>query len=384
MNQNTPELRARTAEALEAARSRLPQLRAFLGLDGFVDEILHVVDKRHSADRYDRMPTIARLAERLAGAAGKSTNLELVSQLTKLGGNGPIMGNALAQLGLRVTYVGNLGYPNLHPVFEGFARRAEVHSIAPPGYTDALEFEDGKIMLGKHSSLREVTWENLLQRFGRDRLAEQMARADLVAFVNWTMLPHMSDIWEAVLREICPALPATGARRKIFFDLCDPEKRTSEDLRRALELILEFRRYFEVILGLNEKEAYEVARVYGLNRGDGSRAAVAALAREIHQRVPVHTLVIHPVSYALCISEGRLSVVDGLYTTRPRLTTGAGDHFNSGFCLGKLLGLTDEQALLAGVTTSGYYVIKAHSPTVEDLVRALQHWPESTTGPYHF
>ena len=43
-------------------------------------------------------------------------------QLTKLGGNGPIMANALASLGLRVTYLGNLGYPNLHPVFPRFCR----------------------------------------------------------------------------------------------------------------------------------------------------------------------------------------------------------------------------------------------------------------------
>src|SRR5204863_5228657 len=121
-----------------------------VGLDGFVDEILDVVDKRESAESYQRLTTIGKLAERLAAAAGKSTNLELVNKLTKLGGNGPIMANALASFGMKVTYLGNLGYPNLHPVFEDFAKRAEVHSIAEPGYTDALEFEDGKIMLGKH------------------------------------------------------------------------------------------------------------------------------------------------------------------------------------------------------------------------------------------
>ncbi len=97
-----------------------------------------------------RLPTIAKLADRLAAAAGKSTNIELVNQITKLGGNGPIMANALASFGLQVTYLGMLGYPKLHPVFGPFAQRAEVHSIAEPGHTDALEFEDGKIMLGKH------------------------------------------------------------------------------------------------------------------------------------------------------------------------------------------------------------------------------------------
>lgn len=95
MNLNTPELRERCTTLLESAAPRVGQLTAFVGLDGFVDEILHVVDKRHSAAAYDRMPTIAKLAERLAAAAGKSTNIEFVPQLTKLGGNGPIMANAL-------------------------------------------------------------------------------------------------------------------------------------------------------------------------------------------------------------------------------------------------------------------------------------------------
>src|SRR5208282_2435750 len=146
------DLRAQCAQTLLANAARASAMSAFVGLDGFVDEILHTVDKRDSAEVYQRLPTIARLAERLAAAAGKSANLELVCQMTKLGGNGPIMANALASFGLKVTYLGVLGYPNLHPVFEDFAKRAEVHSIANPGTTDALEFEDGKIMVGKLGS----------------------------------------------------------------------------------------------------------------------------------------------------------------------------------------------------------------------------------------
>jgi hypothetical protein len=33
-------------------------MTAFVGLDGFVDEILHVVDKRESADKYLRLPSM--------------------------------------------------------------------------------------------------------------------------------------------------------------------------------------------------------------------------------------------------------------------------------------------------------------------------------------
>jgi hypothetical protein len=258
---NIQEARAQCAKTLLAQQGRAATMTAFVGLDGFVDEILHVVDKRENAEVYQRLPTIAQLGARLSAAAGKSANVELVNQITKLGGNGPIMANALASFGLKVTYLGVLGYPSLHPVFHDFAKRAEVHSIADPGTTDALEFEDGKIMIGKHGTLKQVTWENIQARFGRDRFFEKFGGSNLVGFVNWTMLPYMSDLWESILKEICPMMK--GPRRILFFDLADPEKRTREDILRALELIGKFEQYFDVILGLNEKEAHEVGEVFG-------------------------------------------------------------------------------------------------------------------------
>jgi hypothetical protein len=68
----------------------------------------------------------------------------------------------------------------------------------------------------------------------------------------------------------------------------------------------------------------------------------------------------------------------GLYTPKPRITTGAGDHFNAGFCLGKLLGFTDHLALLVGVTNSGHYVRTGQSPTVDQLVQQLRSWPSDS------
>ena len=370
---NPDQLRQQTATEIESAVSRAANMTAFVGLDGFVDDILHVVDKRESAEKYVRLPTIAQLAERLAAAAGRSTNVELVSQLTKLGGNGPIMANALASFGLKITYLGILGYPNLHPVFAEFAKQADVHSIAEPGYTDALEFEDGKIMLGKHQSLKQMNWENIKSRFGQDKFSDHFGRADLVGFVNWTMLTYMSDIWSAVLKEICPRMK--GPRRKLFIDLADPEKRTNEDILRALELVADFQRYFDVILGLNEKEGYEIAKNLGLKVANHNPDGLQKLCQEIHLRVRVDTIIIHPTAYALASGPDGLALVQGPFTPKPKITTGAGDHFNSGFCLGKLLGFPTERCLLTGVTTSGFYVRSAKSPTMPDLAGMLRNWP---------
>src|SRR5687768_9373899 len=181
-----------TSRKLHAAAPSLASVKATVGLDGFVDEIIAVVDKRLDGGRYEPVRTIDGLARKMAAAAGQSSNYELVVKQRKLGGNGPIMANALASIGISVTYIGNLGYPNLHPVFEDFAKKAKVISIADPGHTDALEFDDGKLMFGKHESLGDINWDNLVSRVGREQLKQLMSGAQLIGMVNWTMLPHMS------------------------------------------------------------------------------------------------------------------------------------------------------------------------------------------------
>ena len=373
---NTPELREQCAQQLTAAAGRAPQLTVFAGLDGFVDEIIHVVDKRDNAESYKRVATISSLAERIQGAAGKSANIELVNQRTKLGGNGPILANALASFGLKVIYLGALGYPTIHPVFSAFCKRAEVYSLAEPGHTDALEFEDGKLMLGKSIQLKEVNWANIQERFGRDRFKQYFSNADLVAFVNWTMIPYMTELWEALQREVCPTL--RGRRRLMFFDLADPEKRLVNDIARALEFVGRFQEYFDVILGLNEKEALELMKVLGIQAKPATPEGLSELGSEIVRLLEINTLVIHPTRYALAASKEGAHVVDGPYISKPLITTGAGDHFNSGFCMGRLLGLDNQMSVLAGVTTSGFYVRTAKSPSIPELADMLRHWPATS------
>jgi len=367
----TSSLPARAAATLDAAAQTVPQLKATIGLDGFVDSIIAVVDKRESADKFSRVPTLAAFGERIARAAGQSTQAELVIDRVKLGGNGPIMANALAAAGVRVTSVGNLGHPSVHPAFAELAQRATVLSIAEPAYTDALEFEDGKLMLGKRASLRDVNWENLVARVGRDRLVKLFQESDLIGLQNWTMLPFMSDIWRHVLAEICPSLPATP-RWKFFFDLADPEMREKQDIRDAAALISQFQKYYETYLGLNEKEAFEVGRALGYQGGANGAAAVKAVAQFVWDKLRVSCVVVHPREYAVAASAAGVVQVAGPFTAKPLISTGAGDHFNAGFCLGKLAGGSDEIALQTGVGCSGYYVRTAKSPAVKELAEFLR------------
>jgi len=288
------------------------------------------------------VPTVTAFAQRVARAAGRSSNAELVVERVKLGGNGPIMANALATFGMQITYIGNVGYPTMHPVFAEFAKRATVFSIAEPGRTDALEFNDGKLMLGKHAPLRDVTWANLVERVGREKLTEAFTQARLVGLQNWTMLPHMSDIWQHVLDELCPRLTS---RRTLFLDLADPEERDPDDIRRALELISKFQKYFDTYLGLNEKESFEIGEVLGYKGAHDGEAAVKGVAQFIWEVLRVSGVIVHPRAYAVAACAQGVVNVGGPFTPKPMISTGAGDHFNAGFCLGKLIGADNETAL---------------------------------------
>jgi len=363
-----------TSRKLAAAVPTLGATKATVGLDGFVDEIIAVVDKRTGVDAYLPVATIAQLADKIAHAAGQSSNYELVVKQMKLGGNGPIMADALAAVGLGVTYIGNLGYPNVHPVFAEFARRARVISIGEPGHTDALEFEDGKLMLGKLTPLNEVNWDNLLDRVGRDELLRLYGGSRLIGMVNWTMLPHMSRIWAKLLDDVVPNFERH--ERKLFVDLADPEKRTHDDIVDALKLLTRFQDQVDVILGLNLKESVEIADVLGLPGQSDPESAIVETAGAIRRELNLHCVVIHPRRGAAAATEAESARFASPFVQHPKISTGAGDHFNAGFCVGRVLGFSLEESLCCGVATSGFYVRNAKSPSAQELSEFIADLPE--------
>lgn len=362
-----------TSRKLAAAAPTLPSMKSLVGLDGFVDNIIAVVDKRQDKDNYEKVRTIDGFGKKVCAAAGQSSNYELVVTQQKLGGNGPIMANALASFGMSVNYVGNLGYPAIHPVFEDFAKKANVISIAEPGYTDALEFDDGKLMLGKHQALGDVSWDNILSRVGEQKLKELIGQSKLIGMVNWTMLPHMSRIWAKLLDNVIPNVERH--QRKLFIDLADPEKRTHHDILEALKLLTRFQDQVDVILGLNLKESMEIADVLGLPGQEEPEAHIEATAKAIRAKLNLSCVVIHPRRGAAAATADESGSFQGPFVQQPKISTGAGDHFNAGFCLGRTLGFSIVESLCVGVATSGYYVRTAISPSASELAKFIAELP---------
>ena len=352
-------------------------LKIVIGFDGFVDEIIHAVDKRMDSANYSRIETIEAFSERIARASGLSTNIELVPQQVKIGGNGPIMCNALSKHDVNINYIGALGYPTIDNVFNDLDNNVEVHSIANPGHTDAVEFHDGKLMLGKMSSLSDLTYERMIELLGKDKVVELLSETNMVASVNWSMIPHNTDLWRKIISEILPLLPKRENKPVFFVDLADPEKRENDEVIEALDLLKEFKSKFFVTLGLNKKEAYDVAKVlelFDFQSLENMQVSLEDLSIALYEYLKIDSVVIHPVDSSCTVIDGVFYSEKGPYISKPKLTTGAGDNFNAGFALGLLYNLSPEQALLTGMSTSGYYVRNAKSPNFDELVDFIDLW----------
>jgi len=341
-----------------------PSDEVLIGFDGFIDEILEVVNERISRSRYTRIDSIKQFSERIGLAANLSANLELVPQQVKIGGNGPIMANALLSQGYKVSYIGALGKPEIDPVFGDFAKKCTfVHSITNPGYTNALEFSDGKLMLGKMNHLDEVNWKELTKLIPVQKLEEILTNTKLIASNNWTMLSGMNEILKG-LKEILSKIKTNPF---FFIDLADPQKRTKADIREVLEIIHDLAISSCVILSMNKRESALIAEILDIEEEE-----IVERTAAIRNKLDIDYVVVHPVEGAAVAKENFKVWVNGPYTPNPKITTGAGDNFNAGFCNGLLSGLEPNEALIAGVFTSGYYVRNAKSPDRKELIEFIE------------
>ena len=336
-----------------------------LGFDGFIDKIVDLVAARRSITEYSRIPTIAALAERLAAVAGLSTNIEPVVKQIKLGGNGPIMANALLAQTHGVRYVGNLGDGAPHPIFAGMVSRLDrLVNLGAVCETQALEFDDGKVMLTGSAPLNAITYARVLEACGgRDGLRALLADCRLVATVNWTQILGLTDIWLELADQVLPGL---WAKRPLWFiDLADPAKRSADDLRRAIAAAQRLQQHADVVLGLNEEELRQVQLSLGIpwNHDLPELERAESGAKAVRAATGLSWIAVHFVATAACAGPQGSAATPGYYVAKPKITTGAGDHFNAGFCAALLAGLSPRDCLLAGTGTSGYYVRTAESPT---------------------
>lgn len=358
-------------DILEAINNNLHQLadkKVTLGFDGFIDVILKVIRSKDDQQITSFFQSIHEFGTYITERGERNFSLELEEMTIKIGGNMPIMANALAQFGTRQqNCIGSMGYPSIDPVFQHMPSNCQLHSFANPGLTKALEFGGNKILLAEIGPLNQIKWDTIKEIIGLSVMQSLFSSPDLVCLLNWSEMDNSTAIWQGLLTDILPSLPASKNKPPGFFDLSDCSKRTPESIHEAMKLLQGFCSYWDVVLSLNLNEATLVNEVVSGTRENDIEKVGASL----YDKLRLSGVVIHYSQQALYWSASGLHRRDSLYISNPTMSTGAGDNFNAGFCAGMMMELDAETCLALGHATAHLYMRHGKSPALPQLVEFL-------------
>ncbi len=134
-------------------------------------------------------------------------------------------------------------------------------------------------------------------------------------------------------------------------------------------LLKEFSRYTRVILSLNKNET---RCIHGIFYQNAATDNLLEMGKNIFENLGIEALLLHSPKQAMAINREGTFSCDTFFVPHPKLSTGAGDHFNAGFTAGQLLNSGMVSSLILANAVSAFYVETGISPQLKDVVNFLE------------
>ncbi|KTG30608.1 hypothetical protein [Haloferax profundi] len=350
-----------TRQAVESCRAALPQRvdggRVVFGFDGYIDRVREFVSERQSAEEYERVPTLEAFAERVNASveAESSLSFEWIQDGVRTGGHVSHLARAFGEMGFDPAIVGCLGDPPEDPFAEEFGDYP-LETLGAPGYTDAVEFGDGKLMLTEIGALMTLDWADIESRVGLDRLAELVDGAELLGMGYWSEMPELPDVARGIREDLWPTL--SNPPETLLLDPGDLRKREPDVVAEGVSQVSALDDVVDVLVSANRYETRYLAQLGGAAEGDFENESRAAF-----DHLGVTRFVGHGIDAAHLVDDDGIVSVGVPKTDDPVLTTSSGDHFNAGLALGHVLGLGRTDSLVVGNAVAGHFVRNGTPPT---------------------
>ena len=339
---------------------------AFIGFDGYIDHILNPISSVSQTHTSHFFQTIHDFGSYIQSKSGKSCSIQLSPRSTQLGGNAPLFARTLKSLGISIYLAGMLGHPDIAPVFLESFSKEELCSFAPPMETNALEFNDGKIMLCQTAPAYDSPIQRIQTAALHGNLSlPELLNSDLLAFLNWGELYFMHTLWTELFQTYFKKPKVISSHSKyIFFDPADISSRNENELSEMLELIKSYSLHRYAILSINENEALQLGnKLFNLH-------SVDTIIHELYKNYSIPEIVIHANKRTLSLVNHTEYELPTSFVDKPAISTGGGDNFNAGYAYAKLCSYDPIKCIKSAHLSSSFY-ISSGTPISRDVFLSL-------------
>ena len=346
----------------------LQEKRILAGFDGFIDTIAKPVRAFGVNGECGHFATIAEFGAFIEGHSHKSTSIQYEVQERKPGGNMPNFVAALDALSLKPTAVGMLSTETggIDPLFQGLGKLRYSYFAAGPA--TAFEFTDGKIFFSPANVFGAAHNEKMFPRIKNvfPQFPEAVAASDLTAFLNWSELPFAQDLWDDIYIHALNHAEADKTRYA-FFDPCDTSAKSPFEIEALFDLIGKISGQRGTILSVNKNEALDLCgKITGKARSVFA-SSIEEAAELLFRRLSIDELVVHQHTESMALCAQGMATEQCVLNKNPKISTGAGDHFNAAYCYASLAGLPVAEKLRFATSYSGAYIAKGSSPSLQDI-----------------
>jgi len=339
----------------------VPTGTVVFGFDGYLDRVREAVGDRTGPETYDRLDTLAGVSERLndSVAAGSSLSFEWLEAGQRTGGHTCHLARAFGTWSFDPTLLGMYGNP-VRDAFESEFGAYDLVSLGEPGVTDAVEFDDGKLMLTEIGDTMDLDWVGLDDRLGHERLADRLDEADLLGVGYWSETPDTPDILDG-LCELWNGID--DPPETVLVDPGDVRKLDAERLRAGRDAIGRLGDVTDVVVSANRAETGVLANAYD----GGADRSFEAAAETVYDALAPTWFVGHGIDRSVVVTEAGTDGVAVPTVDDPELTTSSGDHFNAGLGLALVTGLSPAAAVVVGNSVAGHFVRTADQPSLGEV-----------------
>jgi len=374
----TLEARNSLIKKLDSVKIEASKKSCFLGFDGYVDSLYSVVQSRLDAKEWTRMESMKTFGELMIKVAGSSANVERVLKRRIFGGFAPNTCRAMNKLGVKIFLIAALGIPHFNEFYNSLPNVKSI-SLANPGQTLGLEFDNGKVMITDFEPILKIDWNLLLEKLTLDKLIEMLNESDIMGFGHWALVPSLNDIWLHFIRDLFPSI--SNLKKKIFFvDVADITKRSKKDITNLVKTLQKVDELVPVMLSSNDQEALRLSSVLDIVRKldikEKGNTDLIEGGKLINNQANISYLVIHSPHFATISTKDNHYWVSEGFTSKPKFTVAGGDHFHSGTALGLSCNLAPDEAILLGNILSAIFVRTGNSPDFMQVSQFLNRYIE--------